>query len=687
MTRTNKKLLVNVALLAFAAYMVWLDGTCDADAQAPFTGTAGELEAYQLYREDKLVSARTKAEKVLHANPDSIAGHFVLGVVLREAEGSLARAMYHLGRARELYETRWGTGGTAGPWQLHRETLYAIQSLAGEIEEYDYQLQIIDYYNQLYSPSLVAERAWPLLHLGRYDDARKAAKDAARSSDAWQRSLGLNAGCAIEGEAGNRGPYYEACRAALDDARRAAGPSPGSDAVNTGSLAVHAYNAALAALASLRFDEAQRLAEEGAARLEFTPANPWRLLTWMHLAAGRTDKAVEALREMHRWRARQPAALRDQDRADTDATVAAFLLIAGESEAGLSCIDRAIERPDRRGLISTKPLQALGAHALLRRALLLTKAEQVEEKASTKGIFSRARAALEAQWVRWSSWTDAERVRNVLADEKTLKNTLRVYVRGGIEPVGSWALPDLVAILGAGVIDRALTQVRHEEKENQDVLPYYDAMSAEVALARGEDARALQLAESALERLPSAESLLQARMAAIAAETGRDHGYGATSYAMFERAMQLDPSVFRRLGIAIPARVRAVNRNEATSEASDMLEHSPRLRTDGHGFTVEVSTQGDVLSACLVSAQDTTLSCATVTRKSGSKKSPRPEAVEDWAARVVDAFHEQVFAMRGSMSTIDLRSLDGTNRATEDAQRERMRGVLNEVVQDAQGQP
>ena len=60
-------------------------------------------------------------------------------------------------------------------------------------------------------------------------------------------------------------------------------------------------------------------------------------------------KAIEAAREMHRWRGRQPANLRDQDRAETDVTIATLLLVAGEAETGLDAVDRAIERPDRRG--------------------------------------------------------------------------------------------------------------------------------------------------------------------------------------------------------------------------------------------------------------------------------------------------------------------------------------------------
>jgi hypothetical protein len=52
------------------------------------------------------------------------------------------------------------------------------------------------------------------------------------------------------------------------------------------------------------------------------------------------------------------------------------LLVAGELDAALTLVDRAMERPDRRGLTTTTPEQAHGANALLHRALSRAKAER-----------------------------------------------------------------------------------------------------------------------------------------------------------------------------------------------------------------------------------------------------------------------------------------------------------------------
>lgn len=641
--------------------------------QPPFAGTPLELEAYRLYQEQKPLAARTKAEEVLRTNPSSIPAHFVLGIVLREAEGSLARAMYHLGRARELYETQYGMARPGGaPWQLHRETLHAIQQLAGEIEQYEYQLHVIDFYDSLYDPDLTAEHAWPLLHLGRWDEARRFGQLAAQSSDEWQKSLGLNALCAIEGDAQRRQAHYDACKAALDRARaRAASAAPSADPLTAPHVAVHAYNAALAALSTLRYAEIESIATEGTRRLEFTTANPWRLLARLHADGARMDKAVDSLREMQRWRRRQPAHLRDQDHAENDATVATILLLVGELGTAHELATRAIDRPDRRGLTTSHAEQALGAHALLRRAITRTRAERMFERASVSGTAQRIGGVALAMWERTQAWADEERVITTASDR--LAATLRMYVHGGLDPVPSWLVGDLVEILGPGVVAVSLRQARAMDADFPAIAPLHDALEAEVALGQGDEERALRLARASLERLPAAEAVLQARVAVVGAEAARELGYTDIALGLYERAMQRDPGVIRRMGIALPATVRLAATGEAAERAAELLGRSPRLRDEQPGFIVTVEGAGAVLRACMRTAQNNLLSCADA-------PAVRDEAPEDWGARLADLFHERIFAFRGVLSATDLHSLDGSNTVASEAAREQIHGVLDDIT-------
>lgn len=686
-------------LLAALALSMAAPAGAEQASPLPVNATEAERRAYELYNADRLLTARRIAEQELERHPDSIVAHYIVGVVYRRAEGNLPNAMFHLGRARELYETRFGTT-RAGAWMLHREILFAIQQVAGEMEEWDYQLHVIEFYDMLYDPDLYAEHAWPLIQLGRYDLARRFAEVASRSRDAFQRSLGLNALCAIEGEAQRRLEYYEACTAAFENAQARA--SVASDEGEAQAVTVHAYNAALSALAVLRPDQAEERLRLGARRLEMTPANPWRLLTRITLDQGRTEDAVEALREMHRWRTRQPPHLRNQDRAETDAVFATVLLAAGETEVGIRAVTRAIDRPDRRGLTSSQAEQAQGAHALLRRALLKTRLAREAEEVSTRGFFARLFGTVELAWSRLELWPDKERVVSVLSDEEILSATLQIHVQGGLEPTPVWLLGDLVEVLGSGVVDEALERVSALDRFN-GIEPYRQALRAEVALSRGDERRALSLAKQALTELPSTEALLQARVAALGAEAARREGRAREALGLFERAMQTDGGVIRRLDLAIPATV--VNRSQGRTghKVASMLRRSPRLSREEDSFRVEVSGDDLGLQICLQNRRGERVRCterlepirpselpedtgdndeASAAGEEEEETPVEPETSQQFARRVALAFHDRAFTVPVQLSTADMSSLDGRIRVDEEAARRRLRGVLDQVIEE-----
>lgn len=677
----------------------------DATAQnkptsPPAARTPEEQEALKLLDEDKLVAAKRAAEAIVAKTPRSMVAHYVLGRVVHDAEGALGPAMYELGKAREIYEQTWTVSPRPAdaPWEFHRQLLFTIQTVAGEMEEYEYQLEILEYYDALYHPDLTAERAWPLLHLGRVQEARQFAKEAAAAKDPQQRSLGLNTQCAIEGEAGLRKEYYEACVAALANAREIDKAREGVDAKHESTLAIHAFNAALAARADFRAEESEKLALEGTQRLAFTPANPWQQLVRLYTDQGRMKDAIEALREMQRWRTRQPPHVRDEVRADTDVTFATVLLVAAETEIALRSVDLAIERPDRRGLVSSTPEQALGAHALLRRVLLRTHAEVLREKASARGMSEALLAALRSVESRIALAADDERIISVLIDPKRLVPTLRPFVRGGIEPMPPWLVGELVDVLGAGVVAVALRQVRKQDDHPQ-VAAYCDALQAEVELAQGNERKALELARGALERLPKSEVLLRARVAAVGAKAALEEGQTSVSAALLEQAMQLDPSVIRRLGLALPARISVSAGSALGRRVGELLDDSPRLDTGSKGFQVSVEAgQGGLeLQVCLRGPTGALLSCTPAPTEeqmqTAAKAALDPEqraklpadkplklTTSERAAFVVDVFHRQALAMPLGLSGTDLSSLDGSTTVAEQAVRKELEGVLDEMT-------
>ncbi|MBS2014942.1 MAG: hypothetical protein JST00_18775 [Deltaproteobacteria bacterium] len=664
--------------LAFSAItFAGSDAPVHAQMKEPPTvkASAAEEEALRLLRENKLIAARTKSEEILAQNPDSIVANFVLGSALREAEGDLARAMFRLSRARELFERRYGASPPqSAPWGTHRDILQAIASLAGEMEEYDYQLQILDFHDALYQPQLVAAHAWPLLRLGKFDAARRAAKDAISRGDRYEQSIGRNALCAIECEAHERKLCFEACLDSLEAAKR--GAEKGTIPV------VDLYNASYAAFTVLRLDEVERLAKEGTASRPLTIANPWRILTRLYMDGGRVAEAVAAAKQMQTWRSHQPASFRDQDRADTDGTLAMLLLVAGETTAAERLVTRAIDRPDRKGLVSSKPDQALGAHALLRRSIAATHAQRVAERASWSGTKSRPKAAAEALLTRAASLADDERIASILANGDRLETTFRPYLNGGLEPVPTWLAPDLVEVIGPGVAGVALSRAREKDKAEPLLVPYFDAMEAEIAFRRGDEERTIALARKAIEKLPKAEGMLAARMAAIGGEAARRRGDRAAALALLEQALQKDAGVIRRLGLSIPTKVSGSG-DAAVDRAVVLLGRSPRLRESDWGFSLKVRRVEGGLEACLRTANDTLLKCASVAPAKPEKDKP-PEEPEDFAARLVEQFHREAFAMRVGMTVQDMNSLDGSTTLASQAQREQLQGVLTDLAKDSE---
>src|SRR5262249_43663469 len=160
--------------------------------------------------------------------------------------------------------------------------------------------------------------------------------------------------------------------------------------------------------------------------------------------------------------------------------------------------------------------------------------EQQAERASARGIGSRAAGLAASMAARAEVWADEERAIAVLADDERLRITLEPYQDGSLEPCPPWMTSELVGLLGPAVVSAALSRARATDTEIAGVGPYFDAIDVEVAHARGQLARALDLARETLDSLPRAEALVRARVAAVGAEAARRMGRMGESLSLFE---------------------------------------------------------------------------------------------------------------------------------------------------------
>ena len=597
-----------------------------------------ELALWELVERQRYVKAREDAEEYLAEHPNSYVAHLVLGMAQHYGEANFPKALFHETHALRLFEALEGAQPTPSqPWRWHARILVGLTRAHGDLEHYDEQLGLMYRYNELYTPQLKAELAWPLMKKRQFDEARLAAEDGLATEDPYQIERAKNALCAIEFEAGDDAKSYEVC----------------ADAVEYGSshfgsaTAVDLGNYAEAARAVFRFDEAERLLTEASKSGLSWYGNPWLELADLYMRAGRFAEALSALREVPRHRASRPAHVRDSDRNEARRSLAAFLLLMGRPDEALRITDKAAVLPDRRAHNSRDPQQDRSIVALLDRQARLTLAEMTVERATAKPFYLRWWARGEALWLRFEAWMSARQVARFLDDEARLVGTFAIgTARSAVMP--PWLLGELIGALGPGVVRAAIADVAKEDPR-RGATAYYGAVLAEVSLAQRDYEQATEHAQQALKGLQPGDALLRQRVVAVLASSLSDP---RETTALYEEVLAADPGLFRRLGWALPVEVQSSN-TEIDRALAKAVMRSPRFERSSNGLRIQV----DGAQICLFGRTGTAWGCSEA-------ELAENETGDSYAQRIVDSFHDEIFSPRVDLSRIDINSLDGSNRVT-----------------------
>jgi tetratricopeptide (TPR) repeat protein len=599
-----------------------------------------ELEAFYAALSGKLIRARELAEKILSARPDAYVAHYVMGEVEHDAEANFPRAVFHLEQAKALFEQKFGPApGETAPWRWHSRILLALSNVYGEIEQHEKKLALLQRYNELYEPDHLAERAWPLMKLRRYDEARRAAVEGITTDDPRQREIALNALCAIEFEAGRDDESYVACKRAMDNAKSLGSEQDPADLMNF----------AEASRSVFKLDEAERIDREASEAAIAWYGNPWSELAELYLREGRLSEALSSLKQVGPYRAARPPHVRESDRTENRRALSSFFLLLGRPDDALRVTQKALVAPDRRGHNSRDPAQDRTVAALLDRTAHVLRRERIREAAAGQSLYRRAYAWATSRVDDVEAWLSARRAVRAVSEGDRLAGSFQIgTARAAIMP--PWLAGDLIHAVGSGAA-RAAIQVARSEDKRSAAPAYYDAFEGEAAYLAGDDA-AEQLLTRAAERLPSAEQLLRARVYALLGALREARGELATALREYERAMQIDPGVLRRLDLALPVRVNAAG--DAVSEAFvDALDHSPRFDVGSRGFTIELRADRARGEACLIGASGAQLACGRAEAKSN-------EGADALAEKLLAAFHDKVFAPPIDLSQVDANSLDGS---------------------------
>lgn len=601
--------------------------------------TPREQAAFAAVEQNELIRARELGEALVAAEPTSFIGHLVLAFAQHFAEANFPRALYHANLALQYFEARFGPDPRApAPWMWHARILQELGNIHGELGHHAERIALIERFNERYQPRMVAEVAWSLMKMGRYEAARAAAQQGLAEERPGQTVLALNALCAIEFEAGRDGASYDACAQALAYSR-----SRGAVSV------VDLTNFAEAARGAFQLAEAERTLLEATQAEPSTYGNPWLELAELYTRAGRFAEAGQALQEIAAWRARRPPFARDADRNESRRAIAEFMLVTGMHEAALTVTSKAMVTPDRRAHNSRDPAQDRALTALIDRRARRIAAESRVEGAAALAWHARLGAHLEALWLRAQAFASGREATRILSgDDAVLVGLLRFgAASSGIQP--PWLTGDLVELFGAGVMHEAIARADEgDQREQAD--PYYAALRAEVALAQGDDAAVQRHAAAALAGVGTGDALLRARVMALMAQAGLDVNYDAV--------LGVDPGVFRRLEVPVPVRLQ-VQGDALAQMVAAALRRSPRfdVRSDAP-LTAQVDVRAAGGRVCLLGGAGRVFGCGEVSVDHDA------DDLDVLAQRVVDAFHDDVFAPRVDMSQAEINSLDGSGQGT-----------------------
>lgn len=619
---------------------------------------------------DRNVRARELAQNWLAQEPESPGAHFALAEVLSRVEGNLPRALYHLNQAEALTNyTSLGRALESGNLEWHYLTLNQLSYLHQLIGNQEEALLYLDRIRDIYGQDTESFRGWPLIKLKRYDEARASAEHVlANSNDRFQRSRAWNTLCAVELADLRPLDSLAACENAMSEDENS---SLLENA--TSSDTVHLLNASEVSLSLLRFDEAERYLDVAMRFLNAdSVGNPWVYGLYIYMNQGRFDEAREALDNMLIWRNNQTPMVTVMNRAEHLMVSAMFLLLSGYPEDAARLTRSALNQPDRTGSYSADEAQKDSVAALVNRSAQLTAYQMKREEIASMGWWESIPHRIEARLLRFHAWRSGRQAASLFADRDTLMNRLRPYAPLDVH-IPEWVEPDMVAILGPGMLEQLLDETREAGAFSLND-GYYHAWRVEILHERGRDEALIESARLALATLPAEEVLLRTRISAHLAEAAWRQGDRVLALEHYEAAVRQDPSILRRLGARLPVRIDSDNSAFASS-LQRPLQRSPRFRVGDQGLIIEVQDAGGRARICLRSRDGDSLSCVA---PEADDASPDDEAI----AILMRRFHQASFSLDYDMSRGERLALLGGSVIGSNRGRARQEQIRDSLLQE-----
>ncbi len=222
--------------------------------------------------------------------------------------------------------------------EVYRRTLGALADIYETTEQYTDELRLVDLARREANLDWSATRGWPLMKLGRMDEARAAMRESLKSTDPVDRRIALNTLGSLEFSAWNYEASYSWFTLLIAQ-------SPPEDLTPT-TLS----NRAETALALENFAGAE--ADYRQATDRFRPGsytNPWEEITPLYVQTGRLVFAVSAIQKMRAWDAASDPTLEQNRWSREQLIVGLVQLAAGRDQQAVDTTALLLRRPDRLG--------------------------------------------------------------------------------------------------------------------------------------------------------------------------------------------------------------------------------------------------------------------------------------------------------------------------------------------------
>jgi tetratricopeptide (TPR) repeat protein len=643
-------------------------------AQNPrFAGTPAEQAALRLLDKDDLVRVREDAHEILKQNPDSYAGHYLMGYTLHNSEGDLPQAKFHMKKALDLFIKKHGKSFSIdSPWGWYERSLMEMVQINAEMDLYQEQVDTLDTYmdvsKRLFNteaPSILVSYAWPLMKLERETEARKKLDKVSHYYDEGTRTTYLNTMGALEMEFGHPQASYSAFKTLIEEVR----------SNSWTQTATYLRNLGEASAGIGRFDEAERLYSE--ATRYFSPltySNPWFDLAFLYVSQARFPEAVSALQKTHNWRFSVRPFLAQQTWAQDMHVSAELLMHLGETDKALEVAEMITQRPDRQGGDSIQKDQKEAGTWMLYRSLCLAEAARLKESLTWKSGWQWWKAVAYRKKLLNDARFAGIKVRSLASNNERLASSLRPYYAPGTFIMTDWHRPDLVTVYGAGVASEALNEIYQKPPESLEVeRPALEVVRAEIAWARGDEDDAIEILKKAIPDVGESRAVLRARAEARLAGILFDEGRFEEAMEVGTRVLDTAPAMFRHLDLSLPVRIEATG-DPVSKDIAEAIADSPRFHSDDRGYPIKIRANSDRLSATLLTPEQALLAEVSVpaTRKVVKRKKPEGEDEEsedeqeeeeevlDPPDQLVALFHKKAFAPRLDLSQSEINSLDGS---------------------------